>query len=53
MFISQMKNKEGSAWLRNLTKFTQVIRVGVKIHTAVGLSAESMVFPLYISACLL
>lgn len=50
-FISQVKNKGGSAWLRNLTKFTQVVRSGVKIQTPGGLSSKSMLLPPYQAAC--
>lgn len=32
-FISQMKNAEGSAWLRNLSKSTWVVRAGLRIET--------------------
>lgn len=40
-----MKNKEGSAWLRNLTKFIQVLRVRLKIQTLVGLCPKSRLLP--------
>lgn len=38
--------------VKNLTEFTWVLRVRLRIQTPVGLSPKSMLWPLYHAACL-